>query len=65
MKQIILGTLIAAFTATAGMAHHPFEGSNGGTREVTSGFSEYKRWLPHGCRHCLLRMDGVPYRLLL
>ena len=40
MKQIILGTLIAAFTATAGMAHHPFEGSNGGTREVTSVYTQ-------------------------
>ena len=40
MKNLLLGTIIATFTATAGMAHHTFEGKNGGIREVVAVYTQ-------------------------
>ena len=40
MKQLILGTILATFAATAAMAHHPFYGSNGGVREVVAVYTQ-------------------------
>ena len=40
MKQFILATLIAGFASTAAMAHHPFEGKNGGVREVVAVYTQ-------------------------
>ena len=40
MKQLILGTILATFAATAAMAHHPYYGSNGGVREVVAVYTQ-------------------------
>ena len=40
MKNIILITIMSAFASTAAMAHHPFEGKNGGVREVVSVYTQ-------------------------
>ena len=40
MKNIALITILTAFASTAAMAHHPFEGKNGGVREVVAVYTQ-------------------------